>query len=103
MMRSPLRIAATYLRYRHAWESICTHCGHCCFERRYARTPEGETRIEVDFDEPCPYLDLETRLCTVYDERFAINPRCHRMTLRQAVFADHLPPTCGYRRLFDRP
>lgn len=96
-MRSPFRIFATYLKYRRCWEDVCTHCGQCCFERTW----DDEGMPIVDFGSPCPYLDLSTRLCTIYDHRFETNERCHRMTLRQAAFADHLPPACGYRRLFD--
>lgn len=97
-MRSPIRIAVTYLQNRKRWEDICTHCGQCCFKRSY----DDDGRIQVDLEHPCPYLDPDTRLCTVYEERFAVCDRCHPMTLRQAAFADHLPETCAYRRLFDR-
>lgn len=78
------------------WEAICACCGLCCHERTVA--PGGA--VAVDAGQACEYFDPASRLCTVYPHRFEVNRRCHRMTPRQAVFADHLPDTCAYVRRF---
>jgi len=44
----------------------------------------------------CRYLDPQTRLCTVYDQRHQINPECAAM--REAVRAGLLPADCPYVR-----
>ncbi|WP_419064705.1 hypothetical protein [Ellagibacter isourolithinifaciens] len=42
------------------------------------------------------FLDEDSRLCRVYDERFTRCERCRRLTPVAALFGKHLPPTCGY-------
>ena len=71
------------------WEAKCRRCGRCCYEK-----------IEFDgtvyyTDIPCDRLDLETRLCTVYDERDRLRGGCRRLTadlIRQGI----LPADCPY-------
>jgi uncharacterized cysteine cluster protein YcgN (CxxCxxCC family) len=36
--------------------------------------------------------------CRVYERRFKTYFRCRRVTLRMALFAPYLPPSCGYVR-----
>lgn len=43
---------------------------------------------------PCPFLDPATRLCRVYEERFANNPRCASAADALAMGAH--PGDCPY-------
>jgi uncharacterized cysteine cluster protein YcgN (CxxCxxCC family) len=61
------------------WEEMCDRCGKCCGG--------------------CKWLDQETKLCTVYEDRAEKAPWCHRVTpestpLLWAIKA--LPVTCVY-------
>lgn len=84
-------------RRQARWESYCRRCGLCCYEKeRRGRT------VVTDYRRPCPYLDTSTRLCTVYQNRFAVCGQCRRMTLFHALFVQWLPPSCGYVRRYRR-
>jgi len=71
------------------WEDKCRRCGRCCYEKvEY----EGEiyyTRI------PCCKLDLQTRLCTVYENRTVEVPGCVSLT-PDIVRKGFLPRDCPY-------
>ena len=45
---------------------------------------------------PCPYLDVRTRLCTVYENRFQVNPRC--LNVKQGIELGVFPASCPYVR-----
>ena len=72
-----------------SWEAVCRRCGRCCYEK-------------VDYDgdifytdEPCEFLDLTTRLCTVYDRRHEARSGC--VPLTAAIFEQGiLPADCPY-------
>ena len=77
------------------WDSLCKRCGICCYEKRW--TPGGYvTRM----DAPCRYLDVTTKLCTVYENRFRVCRECRKMTIFHALFTTYLPETCGYVERF---
>ena len=80
---------------REEWEALCRRCGFCCYEKRY--TARG---MVVDLRSPCRFLQEDTKLCTVYERRFAVCPECRRMTLFHALFCSYLPADCGYVRRF---
>jgi uncharacterized cysteine cluster protein YcgN (CxxCxxCC family) len=71
------------------WDSVCSRCGRCCYEK-------------IDFDGriyyttiPCQFLDTQTKLCRVYAERDRQNPGCVRLT--EATLAKgFLPADCPY-------
>ncbi len=88
-----LRRAAA--RRRARWEALCRRCGLCCYEKEI----RGRTVI-THLGEPCRYLDIASRRCTVYERRFTACPDCHRMTVIHALFVRWLPPSCGYVRRF---
>ena len=73
------------------WEAHCRRCGLCCYEKEY----RGRT-VVTSFSRPCPHLDLSSRLCTVYENRFDVCAQCKKMTILHAMFVRWLPPTCGY-------
>ncbi|MBI9109078.1 MAG: YkgJ family cysteine cluster protein [Spirochaetales bacterium] len=93
------------------WDSICLECGQCCCEKYpYKRTKKETRRIPgslsvnrrffIDFTRPCSYLDIEEGRCMVYENRFTVFNICIPMTIFHALFADYLPPDCGYVKKF---
>ena len=77
------------------WEAICHRCGLCCYERRV-----GFRGLAINTNAPCRYLDTETRLCTVYENRFQVCSECRKVTLLTALFDPSLPDSCGYVQTF---
>lgn len=71
------------------WEKICQRCGRCCFEKVQF---EGEVYYT---DQPCPHLDLETRICTVYDRRHTVKPDCTPLS-PEVLEMGALPADCPY-------
>ena len=69
-------------------EALCRRCGRCC----YAKLVIGTHVIALD--EPCDYLDTTTNLCTVYENRFQVNPRC--LTIKQGIANRAFPDGCPY-------
>jgi uncharacterized protein len=92
------------LRMTMAWDEICRRCGRCCYEKLDL---EGEIFYT---DEPCEFLDLKTRMCTVYPERHKARPGCAPLT-PEHLSMGILPADCPYvedlpnyrsPRLYDR-
>jgi hypothetical protein len=71
------------------WESICSKCGRCCYEKI-----DFEGRIYYT-ELPCEHLDLESRLCRVYAERDIQRPGCVRLTQKR-ISKGFLPADCPY-------
>ena len=88
----PKPIAALRAWFGGSWEDVCMRCGMCCYEREV----DEDGSVGIDFSAPCEFLDEDSRLCRVYDERFTRCERCRRVTPAAALFGKHLPPTCGY-------
>jgi uncharacterized protein len=92
-VRDEVRFARS--RQTARWESHCRRCGLCCYEKeRRGRS------VVTDYHRPCVHLDVSSRLCTVYENRFAICPQCRPMTLLHAMFVKWLPSSCGYVRRY---
>ncbi len=73
---------------------VCGRCGRCCFEKEYG--PDGRVTYR---DKPCEYLDPESLLCTVYEDREACKQGCRSLTL--ALLAEGwLPAECTYYTYF---
>lgn len=83
-------------RRRRFWESLCDQCGLCCYRRH--RGPQGE--VVIDYARPCRFLDTESGLCYVYEDRFEMNPECRKVTIYNAKFDRLMPQTCGYVRAY---
>lgn len=71
----------------------CLDCkvrGLCCHEA----TVKGGT-LYIHKDRPCEFLDQDTGLCTVFNERFIRQPRCASMQ----VLREHggVPDGCNYK------
>lgn len=75
------------------WESLCRHCGLCCFEKL-----EDDSGTIFYTATPCRYFDVVTRECLIYDRRFEINPECIKLTEMLVKELPWLPDECGYRR-----
>lgn len=77
------------MRRSPSWEEKCRRCARCCYEKVEF---EGEVFYT---DIPCGFLDLGTRLCTVYHRRHRARPGCAPLTssvLRRGI----LPGDCPY-------
>lgn len=66
----------------------CRRCGRCCFAKLIIRD-----RI-VYTPYPCRHLDIDTRLCTVYEKRHEVNPEC--LTVERGIQLGVFPPDCPY-------
>jgi len=73
------------------WEARCRGCGSCCFEKI-----EDEHGTIFYTRTPCRYLDVVSRQCRVYDNRFTINPECVKLTAELVPTLRWLPRDCGY-------
>jgi uncharacterized cysteine cluster protein YcgN (CxxCxxCC family) len=74
-----------------AWEDACTNCGKCCFSK--SLTPQGAI---INYNKPCKFLKFngEKSQCTVYEDRFAKQPKCCSVPAAISKFA--LPADCPY-------
>jgi len=73
------------------WEARCHGCGECCFEKI-----EDDQGTIFYLMSACRYLDLETRQCRIYENRFVINPDCVKLTAELVPTLRWLPQKCGY-------
>lgn len=81
------------------WEKICAGCGLCCLVKY-----EDDDGTVTYSRFACNYLDLETKKCTIYENRFEKNPLCHRVTVDTVIGKKVLPASCAYcRAAFGNP
>ncbi len=80
------------------WEALCKQCGECCFEKRIDR----KGRI-LTTSIPCRFLDIHTRRCRVYPDRFAHEEDCIKLTPENVPDFDWLPEDCAYRQFLKKP
>ena len=90
------RILTEYRRWKDKWDSLCSRCGQCCYERDLSRSGE----VVVDWSAPCEFLDESSRLCRVYENRFRECRDCQKVNLFRALFNRYLPAGCAYARTF---
>ena len=69
-------------------EDLCRRCGKCCRLRLIRVT--GIYHIPLH----CPFLDRETKLCSVYETRLKVRPQC--CSIAKAIALSVLPQTCPY-------
>lgn len=74
------------------WDAICRQCGRCCFEKL-----EDERGRVTYTTTACRYLDLDSRTCKIFENRFQINPECIALTPALVCTLEWLPDDCGYR------
>ena len=73
-----------------AHEALCRRCARCCYEKLIVDGRVFTRRA------PCPHLDVQTRLCAVYERRFQVNPRC--LSVEQGIELGIFPASCPYVR-----
>ncbi len=76
------------------WELLCDGCGKCCLNKLEWGGKICFTRVK------CRFLDSESCLCRIYENRFAKVPDCrsvNMMALKERP--KWLPKTCAYRLL----
>lgn len=74
------------------WDSRCKQCGRCCFEKW------EDERGKITYTEiACRYLDVASRRCKIFEQRFTINPSCVKLTPELVHTLRWLPRDCGYR------
>lgn len=74
--------------------SVCKQCGQCCYKPE--RLPGGRVRHTL---QPCPYLDIHTKKCKVYEYRHFI-PHCD--PIQKSIRMGLLPFDCAYVTHFRR-
>lgn len=73
------------------WEALCKRCGKCCYEK--INLGGGIVRYT---NEPCKYLDTETKLCKVYANRTVVEPDCITLTPQIVREINWMPEDCAY-------
>lgn len=69
-------------------ESLCTHCGKCCYKKLII----GRYVYITPF--PCEFLDTNTNLCTIYDKRHELNPLC--LSIERGMKVSAFTEDCPY-------
>lgn len=75
-------------------EKVCKECpdgvrGYCC----YLNTILGKHNVILE-NQPCPYLNLKIKLCSIYDEREKLAPHC--FSAKDTIGKGGLPKGCLY-------
>ena len=87
-------IMIEHLLDKKTWDALCRRCGRCCFEKI-----EDERGRVTYTTTACRYLDLDSRQCKIFENRFRINPECIALTPELVCTLDWLPDDCGYRAM----
>ena len=66
----------------------CKKCGRCCVEKFIV----GDDVYLTPYH--CKYLDLDTRLCTVYDRRESLDVEC--LSVKEGIKNHVFPADCSY-------
>ena len=77
------------------WESLCARCGICCFHRVH----NSKTGVPNYTSIRCRDLNEASLQCNVYENRFAVNESCEKITPENVRKLNWLPETCGYRTI----
>ena len=71
-------------------EALCRRCGRCCYKKFIMDGHVFTTR------RPCSYLNTATQMCSIYEKRFEVNPRC--LDVPQGIEHGVFPADCPYVR-----
>jgi len=71
------------------WEELCTGCGKCCCDKVW----RGKKLVALTSF--CKFLDLETNRCSVYKNRFTLEPLCSQIDA-DIIEMGALPEDCPY-------
>lgn len=73
------------------WEALCDGCGKCCLNKLEIK---GKIKFTNTY---CRFLDCESCLCKIYEQRFAVVPDCRDIDLNAVREKPRwLPKTCAY-------
>lgn len=79
------------------WEALCDGCGICCLFK-----VEDEDSGEVQLTNvACRFLDLDTCICQLYDQRMGAMPTCIKLSPSKVENLTWLPDTCTYRLIMN--
>jgi len=73
---------------RQKKEKLCNQCGKCCYIKSIV------SGISFFTDCHCRFLDTKTKLCTIYEKRFEVNPKC--LSIKEAIRIKAVPDECPY-------
>lgn len=80
------------------WESLCNRCGACCLHK-IQDVDTGDIYITSVL---CEFYDLKSGKCSVYDNRFHVNPGCIKLTPGNIAELSWLPNCCNYRQIYEK-
>lgn len=95
-MKTHYRVFFEYIKWKNNWDDLCNRCGQCCYTR--SLSPTG--KVVIDYSEPCEFLEKDTHLCRVFENRFSKCSNCGSVNLFRALFSPILPPKCAYVQTF---
>ncbi|ABR54987.1 protein of unknown function UPF0153 [Methanococcus vannielii SB] len=70
-------------------EDLCIQCGRCCMIHVY--TTDEKIDPEIVY---CNHLDVETKRCKIYKNRFNKEKEC--LSMLEAILTSALPKDCPY-------
>ena len=79
------------------WESLCDYCGRCCL----LCVRDGKTGKMKLLAVACQHLDTFSCRCSIYENRFKIEPTCLDLSPNKIRRLKRLPYTCAYRCLVE--
>jgi len=94
---APHHVFSEYRKWRNNWDDLCNRCGQCCYKPKISIVDQ---KVVVRHTEVCEYLDLDSHLCKVFENRFAICKKCNKVKLFDALFSPILPKDCAYAQTF---
>lgn len=95
-MRILRQIFAEYRIWRKNWDTLCSRCGKCCYQRSLS----AKGGVIIDMYAPCENYDKKTSLCLVFEDRFLRCSHCGKVNIFCALFNPLLPPDCAYAKTF---
>lgn len=95
-MNTIFYIIKEYWKWRNNWDDLCNRCGQCCYVRSLSETGE----VEIDHSKPCQFLDEDTKLCSVYENRFEACSDCRKVNIFYVLFHPLMPLNCAYVQTF---
>ena len=73
------------------WEALCDGCGKCCLNKLEIKGNKKFTNTN------CRFLDCQSCLCKIYEQRFKVVPDCRDIDLNAVREKPRwLPKTCAY-------
>ena len=77
------------------WDLLCDRCAKCCLHK----IEDEDEGIVHHTNVACKLLNIETCVCSRYEERHKVVPDCAELTPKTVAELYWLPATCAYRLL----